>query len=257
MLFINAIPSNNILGSSSYYSFEFNKNPNIPTGVLKTIRIEFPSSAPTGDQFKLENAKLIQVSGIGPGVLKQIKPGSIDYVITDPRAGPFVPTATITIGGITNPSATKDNTITLTGLGGDGSIVDQTRLTKVSLVSVSDLLPTNSIVSNHIAQDAVTARELAGFSKIFLYHCETTHLYDVGPGIVKKYGINDFKPSFPTGAGVCPLPGIKKGDVVFTTNYNSWGNTADGYIQILRINYEEFPIKKGTPISEWVIVAQK
>jgi hypothetical protein len=258
MFFVNATPSSNILGSSSYYTFEFNKNPNIPTGALKTIRIEFSSTIPTGDLFKLENAKLIQVNGIGPGVLKQVKPGSIDYVITDPRAGPFLPTATITIGGITNPSSAKDNTITLTGLSGDGSIIDQTRRTNVSLVSISDLLPTNSIESKHIAQDAITAREMAGFSKFFLYHCDTTYLYDVGPGIAKKYGINDWKTSFSVGAGICPHPDVKKGDLVFTDGYgSSWGFAIDGYIGVMRKNLSELPITKGTPLSQWVIVVQK
>jgi hypothetical protein len=176
-----AIPSNNIVSTTSTYEIGFNTATASP---IRTIEIAFPAG------YNVAGTSLIETAGIGTGTISRTG-NTVIYTVSSPaNVGANTPIR-LELANIVNTNAGQTASISITTKANNGNIIDGPTTASTPIKNISNLdIADNAVTSQKIGDGQVTAAEL---STALMY---TKRLFDTNC-VPSEFG--------PTGAiGWCP-----------------------------------------------------
>jgi hypothetical protein len=147
-----AIPSNNIVSTTSTYEIGFNT---ATAGQIRTIEIAFPAG------YNVAGTSIIETAGIGTGTISRTG-NTVIYTVGSPsNVGANTPIR-LELANIVNTNAGQTASISITTKANNGNIIDGPTTASTPIKNISNLdIADNAVTSQKIGDGQVTAAELS------------------------------------------------------------------------------------------------
>ncbi len=147
----SAIPSNNLVSTTSTYEITFNT---ATAGPIKTVKITFP------DGYNVAGTKLVEKEGIGAGSINVVG-NTVTYSVNSPVNNPVGALIRLELSNIVNKITTASSSVSISTNNVNGVTIDGPTTAVVPLKQIrTDDIANNAVTSTKIGSNSITSQKI-------------------------------------------------------------------------------------------------
>jgi hypothetical protein len=147
----SAIPSNNLVSTTSTYEITFNT---ATAGAIKTVKITFP------DGYNIAGTKLVEKEGIGAGSINVVG-NTLTYNVNSPVNNPVGSLIRLELSNIVNKITTASSSVSISTNNANGVIIDGPTTVAVPLKQIgTGDIANNAVTNTKISSGSITSQKI-------------------------------------------------------------------------------------------------